>query len=66
MSRSDYEEADDYQLSMEDLLWTTDYALTNSDLEPFDHRLQFVKSLQAMREGNGRLHSAVTPILAEG
>jgi len=39
----------DYEISMEDFLFAAHYVLTNTNLRPNDPRLQFVKSVQAMK-----------------
>lgn len=63
MSRSDYAEAEDYQISLEDLLITTDYVLTNTDiLGQMDDRLQFVKSLKSGKQKEGKLHFGEPPV----
>lgn len=61
----------DYEISIEDFLIAAKYVLTNTDLEPDDPRLQFVKCVQSMRETDGynpsgkRLASSVPPVLPE-
>lgn len=43
----------DYEISLEDFLLMTKYVLTNTDLEPADPRLQFVKCIKSMKEVGG-------------
>ena len=43
----------EYEISLEDFLLMTKYVLTNTDLEPNDPRLQFVKCIRSMKEVNG-------------
>ncbi|MDP2629674.1 MAG: hypothetical protein Q8P45_03180 [Candidatus Harrisonbacteria bacterium] len=43
----------DYQISLEDFLGAAKYVLTNTDLEPNDPRLQFVKCVQAIEQTDG-------------
>ena len=43
----------DYEISLKDFLCVAKYVLTNTDLEPDDPRLQFVKRVQSMEEVNG-------------
>ena len=43
----------DYEISLEDFLIAAEYVLTNTDLEPNDPRLQFVKCVQSMKEVDG-------------
>ena len=43
----------DYEISLEDFLVTVEYVLTNTDLEPNDPRLRFVKRVQSMKEVAG-------------
>ena len=58
----------DYEISLEDFLVTAEYVLTNTDLEPNDPRLQFVKCVQSMKEVDGhnpnrkRLESSVPAV----
>lgn len=58
----------DYEISLEDLLLTVHYVLTGTDLRDKDPRLQFVKSVMAMRTVDGynkgrlRLETEVPPI----
>lgn len=59
----------DYEISIEDFLVTAEYVLTNTDLEPNDPRLQFVKCVQSMRQvggynlGRKRLEASEHPVL---
>ena len=43
----------DYEISIEDFLVTAEYVLTNTDLDPNDPRLQFVKCVQSMKQVDG-------------
>jgi len=43
----------DYEISIEDFLVIAEYVLTNTDLEPNDPRLQFVKCVQSMKQTDG-------------
>jgi len=43
----------DYEISLKDFLVVAKYVLTNTDLEPNDPRLQFVKCIQSMKETDG-------------
>lgn len=43
----------DYEISLIDFLVAARYVLTNTDLEPDDPRLQFVKCVQSMKEVDG-------------
>ena len=43
----------DYEISLEDFLYTAEYVLTNTDLEKDDPRLKFVKYIQSMKEVDG-------------
>lgn len=43
----------DYEISLEDFLVTARYVLTNTDLEPNDPRLQFLKCVRSMKEVSG-------------
>jgi len=43
----------DYKISIEDFLVAAEYVLTNTDLDPNDSRLQFVKCAQSMKEVEG-------------
>ena len=43
----------DYEISLEDFLVAAEYVLTNTDLEPNDPRLQFVKCVQSTQETDG-------------
>ena len=42
-----------YEISLEDFLAAAEYVLTNTNLEPNDPRLQFVKRVQSMKEIDG-------------
>lgn len=58
-----------YEISFEDFLVAAEYVLTNTDLEPNDPRLQFVKCVQSMKEvtgynpGRKSLKSSAPPVL---
>jgi len=57
----------EYELSIEDFLLAAFYVLTNTNLTHDDQRLEFVKSIHAMRIveqhiGNHRLTSDTLPI----
>lgn len=43
----------DYEISIEDFLVAAEYVLTDTDLEPNDPRLQFVKCVQSMKQADG-------------
>ena len=43
----------EYQISMDDWLEATWYVLTNTDLQPNDPRLGFIKRVQALGEVEG-------------
>lgn len=43
----------DYEISIEDFLVAANYVLINTDLEPNDPRLQFVKCVKSMKEVDG-------------
>ena len=43
----------DYEISLEDFLVAAEYVLTNTDLEPNDPRLQFVKCVQSIKQTDG-------------
>lgn len=43
----------DYEISQKDFLIAVEYVLENTDLEPNDDRLQFVKYVQSMKEIEG-------------
>ena len=43
----------DYEITIEDFLVAAEYVLTNTDLDPNDPRLQFVKCVQSMKEVGG-------------
>ena len=57
-----------YEISLDDFLIVAEYVLTNTDLVPNDHRLQFVKCVKSMKEvkgynkGRKRLESSLLPI----
>lgn len=59
----------DYEISLEDFLITAKYVLTNTDLDPNDPRLQFMKCVQSMKEVDGynlngkRLESSLPAVL---
>lgn len=59
----------DYEVSLEDFLVAAKYVLTNTDLEPNDPRLQFVRCVQSMKEVEGynpnreHLESSVPAVL---
>ncbi len=58
----------DYKISMKDFLCAAEYVLTNTDLEPDDPRLQFLKCVRSMKivkgynSGGKRLKPLVWPI----
>lgn len=60
----------EYEISMEDFFIAAAYVLTNTDLEPDDPRLQFVKCVRSMKEVDGfnsgrkRMESSVPPVLS--
>lgn len=60
----------DYEISLSDFLCAAKYVLSNTDLEPNDPRLQFVKCIRETREIGGynpskmRLESTVPPVLS--
>jgi hypothetical protein len=62
----------DYEISLEDFLLTAKYVLTNTNLEPNDQRLQFVKCVQSMKQvegyspGRKRLQASEPAILSTG
>jgi hypothetical protein len=43
----------DYEISIEDFLVCAEYVLTNTDIQPNDPRLQFVKCVKSMKEVEG-------------
>jgi hypothetical protein len=43
----------DYEISLKDFLIATEYVLTNTDLDPDDPRLEFVKAVGSMQETDG-------------
>jgi hypothetical protein len=43
----------DYEISLEDFLAAAEYVLTNTDLEPSDPRILFVKYVRSMKEVDG-------------
>ena len=45
-----------YEISLRDFLVAVAYVLTNTDLEPNDPRLQFVRYVQSMGEVDGYNH----------
>lgn len=59
----------DYEISIEDFLIAANYVLTNTDLEPNDPRLQFVKCVRLMKKVDShnsdrkRLESSVPAVL---
>ena len=59
----------DYEISMKDFLSAAEYVLTNTDLEPKDPRLQFVKCVKSIKKvkgyklGQKRLEASEPPIL---
>lgn len=59
----------DYKISLQDFLMATEYVLTNTDLEPNDPRLQFMKCVQSMKQTDGyspgrkRLEASEPPVL---
>ncbi len=42
-----------YEISIADFFAAAEYVLTNTDLDPNDPRLQFVKCIQSMKEVEG-------------
>lgn len=61
----------DYEISLEDFLIAAEYVLVNTDLEPNDPRLQFVKCVRSMKKVAGynpsrrRLKSSVPAVLSK-
>ncbi len=59
----------DYEISMKDFLLVVHYVLTNTNLEPDDPRLQFVKCVQSMQKIDGwggsgkRLEDNTPPVI---
>jgi len=58
----------DYEISLKDFLLAAHYVLTNSDLKPYDPRIQFVECVQRMlrvsgfNPGGERFRSSLPPI----